>query len=137
MGISQTDVDALFGVGSTSTGDDAQAPTPDSLQPEAKPVPAQPVSPEAILKRILTLAVPVSASLAEKSMKIDSILEIEVGTIVEFDVLFDAELTLYAVDQPIGKGHAVKIGENFGLRVTRITPVHERIGALGGHSHQG
>lgn len=134
MGISQVDVDALFGKVSPSTSDEPQNPPP---SPEPKPILAQPVSPEAILRRILTLAVPVSASLAEKSMKIDSILEIEVGTIVEFDVMFDAELTLYAVDQPIGKGHAVKIGENFGLRVTKITAVDERISALGGHHPSG
>lgn len=125
MGVSQADVDALFGGGSSPP---APAPPP---QPEVKL--AQPVSQEAIVKRILGLEVPISVSLAEKSMKIEAILKIEVGTIVEFDVLFDAELTLYTANHPIGKGHAVKIGENFGLRVTTITPVAERVDAFGGH----
>ena len=59
------------------------------------------------------------------------ILAIRVGTIIEFDVLFDAELTLCLANQPIGKGHAVKAGENFGLRITSINTVQDRIAALG------
>lgn len=133
MSISQTDVDALFAASEGSAPSESPPPSV-SPQTSVTPVasaPVQPIDKEAILKRILALEVPVSISLAEKPMSIESILKIDVGTIVEFDVSFDAELSLYVVDQPIGRGHAVKIGENFGLRVTRIKSLDERIDALG------
>lgn len=133
MSISQADVDALFGGGDTSAPSDSPPASGDQPAGDALAAPAlvQPIDQEAILKRILALEVPVAISLAEKAMSIEAILKIEVGTIVEFDVSFDAELTLFVGDQPIGRGHAVKIGENFGLRVTRIMPMDERIDALG------
>ena len=135
MSISQASIDALFegttgGNSATSEATGAPAGTPKTSVP--KPASAQPArAPD--IQRILGLAVPVTVSLAERLMSIQSILEIRVGTIVEFDVPFDAELTLYAGNRSIAKGHAVKDGENFGLRITRIETVEERIEALGGH----
>jgi flagellar motor switch/type III secretory pathway protein FliN len=64
-------------------------------------------------------------------MTLESILSVTVGTILEFDVPFDGELTLHVANRSIGKGQAVKVGEKFGLRITRIHPVQARIGALG------
>ena len=86
------------------------------------------------IERILGLSVPVSVTLADRDMAVESLLAIRVGTIIEFDVLFDSELTLHVADQPIAKGHAVKIGENFGLRVSRVNDIQDRIEALGGGS---
>lgn len=83
------------------------------------------------LRRILELTVPVSVLLARRHMNVESILAIRVGTIIEFNVSFDSELILEVGQRPIGKGHAVKVGENFGLRITRIDPVQARIDAMG------
>jgi len=65
-------------------------------------------------------------------MAIESIMGISVGTIVEFDVSVEAELTLYVANRPIGKGQTVKTGENFGVRITQIDTVEHRIDALAG-----
>ena len=86
------------------------------------------------IERILGLNVPVSVTLADRDMAVESLLAIRVGTIIEFDVLFDSELTLHVADQPIAKGHAVKIGENFGLRVNRVNGIQDRIEAMGAGS---
>lgn len=83
------------------------------------------------VQRILGLSVPVSVILAERFMTVSSILAIHVGTIIEFDARFDSELTLQVADRVIGKGIAVKVGENFGLRLHSINTVEERIDALG------
>jgi len=77
--------------------------------------------------------VPVTVTLAEREMTIESILEIAAGTILEFDIPFDSELTLNVANRSIGRGQAVKVGENFGLRVTYIEPVEERIDAMKGN----
>jgi flagellar motor switch protein FliN/FliY len=84
------------------------------------------------IRRILDLSVPVSVVLAERDMTVKSVLAITVGTIIEFDVPFDADLTLQVGNHSIGSGQAVKAGENFGLRIIGIQDVHERIEALGG-----
>jgi flagellar motor switch protein FliN/FliY len=93
----------------------------------------EPAPPErsANLKRILGLSVPVTVTLAEREMSVESILAIRVGTILEFDVSFDSELQLCVANHPIGTGTAVKSGENFGLRINRIATVQDRIESLG------
>jgi len=98
-----------------------------SAEPAPAPRPAE-------IERILGLSVPVSATLAERDMNIGSILAINVGAIVEFDVPVDSELTLYVGNRPVGNGQAVKAGENFGVRITQIDNVEHRIGAMGGES---
>ena len=81
--------------------------------------------------RILGLTVPLSVTIAEREMSVQSILEMAVGTIIEFDVPVEADLTLKVADTRIGSGQAIKVGENFGLRIQRIGTVQERIGAMG------
>lgn len=87
------------------------------------------------LGRVLDLRVPVTVTLAERQMSLRSILEMTLGTIIEFDVPFDAELTLSVANRPIGRGRAVKVGEYFGLKISRIETVHGRIDAMAGQHH--
>lgn len=78
------------------------------------------------------MELPVTVELAHRDMTIESILAIGVGTIIEFAASFDSEHILHVALRPIGRGFAVKIGENFGLRITSIAPVEDRIESLGG-----
>ena len=86
---------------------------------------------KAAVSRLLGLRMHIRVVLAERKMPLASVLNIRPGTIIEFDVAFDAELLLYAGDRRIGIGQAVKVGENFGLRVSHINTVSERIQAIG------
>jgi len=88
--------------------------------------------PRADLNRILHLGVPVSVTLAEQDMPLRKVLDVNVGVIIEFSHPFDAELDLVVGNCRIASGHAVKVGENFGLRIHRIGNLDERIKALGG-----
>jgi flagellar motor switch protein FliN/FliY len=54
------------------------------------------------------------------------------GTIVEFSKSVEEELDLMINNKCIGGGVAVKVGENFGLKVTRIGSLRQTIKALGG-----
>ena len=83
------------------------------------------------LRNLLSLEVPVSVVLADRDMAIESILETKIGTIIEFDVSFDSDLMLHVADEQVAKGQAVKIGENFGIRITSVKSVEERVQALG------
>ena len=64
-------------------------------------------------------------------MPVETILQISPGTILEFDVPFGSDLSLAVGNRTLGRGQAVKVGEHFGLRVTAIDSLRQRIEALG------
>lgn len=82
------------------------------------------------LGRILRIKVPLMVVLARRKMRVREILNICIGSIIEFDKPSDEELELLVNNRSIAFGHAVKVGEDFGLRVMRIHDVRSRIDAL-------
>ncbi len=134
MSISQASLDALFSDAAASELPPAPNPPAGGAAP---PIPEQADSsgqsePTAAgLERILRVPVPVIVTLAERDMAVEAIVKIRVGTIIEFEVAFDSDLTLHVANQSIGCGQGVKVGENFGLRIVHIGTVEERIKALG------
>lgn len=82
------------------------------------------------IERILQIKVPLMVVLAQRKMPVREILNICIGSIIEFAKPFDQELELLVNNRSIAFGHAVKIGENFGLRIVRIGDVMTRIDAL-------
>ncbi|MFQ5500985.1 MAG: FliM/FliN family flagellar motor switch protein [Phycisphaerae bacterium] len=99
----------------------------------AGPPPAQPAAAprSPTLDRILKLKVPVRVRLANRSMLVSEIMNLGPGTILEFDRTVDQELDLMISNRQIGCGVAVKVNEHFGLRITYIGDVKERINSLG------
>ena len=53
------------------------------------------------------------------------------GAIIEFSKASNEPLELMINNKSIGLGETVKIGENFGLRITQIGDVKQLIAALG------
>jgi flagellar motor switch protein FliN/FliY len=138
MSVTQSDIDALL----SAAEDESLDPAGRQVRPDKPPArssrPAPPASkgPPAAgngpLKRILQLSVPVMVTLAEQKLPVNRVLAIAVGAIIEFDRRFDCELELVVSNKVIGRGLAIKVGENFGLRVTEIGDLGEKIRALGG-----
>ena len=83
------------------------------------------------LQRILRLEVPVIVRLAERTLPVGKIVNLSIGAILEFDKSFDSDLDLMINNKCIGRGQAVKVGENFGLRLAYIGSLQDRIKALG------
>lgn len=81
---------------------------------------------------ILKLEVPVVVRLGERQLPVREILALVPGSIIELSKAADAELDLLINNKQIGTGNAVKIAENFGLEVTFIGDVRERVEALTG-----
>ncbi len=77
---------------------------------------------------------PVIVQIGRSSMSMDDILALQPGAILELDKLADDELGLLINNKHIGSGGAVKVGENFGLRITEIGSPRQRINALAGES---
>ncbi len=84
------------------------------------------------MHRLLAIEVPVIVQLGIRRMTIGEVMRLGVGAIVEFSKSAEEEMDLLANNIPIGKGHAVKVGENFGIKVSSIGSVKETIRKLGG-----
>lgn len=117
----------------------ATAPSPPKpAPPAAGPAPPPAAAAKAAgakalnLQRVLHLEVPVIVRLAERSMPLSDIVGLTSGAIIEFEKRADAELDLMINNKCIARGQAVKVGENFGLRVNDIGTLQDRIKALGG-----
>lgn len=88
----------------------------------------------ATLGSILKLEVPIVVQLGERHMDLREILALSPGAIIEIPKNAEAELELRVHNKTIGCGNAVKVGENFGLQITYIGDVRDRIAALGAAS---
>jgi len=86
------------------------------------------------LRSILSLEVPIIVLLGERQMKTSEVVSLVPGAIIEIPKNAEDELALQVNNKPIGTGQAVKVGENFGLRITFIGDLRARIDALAGRS---
>jgi flagellar motor switch protein FliN/FliY len=102
-----------------------RAPPP----PQAPPPPA--FSPGSELQRILRLQVPVIVKLAERKLTFAEVMRLGPGAIIEFSKSSEEPLELLINNKTIGLGEAVKVGENFGLRINQIGDVREVIRSMG------
>lgn len=83
------------------------------------------------LRRILHLSVPVIVKLAERKLTLAEVMRLGPGAIIEFSKASDEPLELLINNKSIGLGDAVKVGENFGLKINQIGDVKEVIRSLG------
>jgi flagellar motor switch protein FliN/FliY len=83
------------------------------------------------LEAILSLEVPLIVRIAERTMPLDEVLAMAPGAIIELPKAADAELDILVNNKPIGTGIAVKVGENYGVRVSYIGDLGARIKAMG------
>lgn len=84
------------------------------------------------LDSILRIEVPVIVRIAERSLSVRDVRSLAPGSIVELPKHADEELEVLVNNKPIGCGRAVKVGENFGLRITYTGPVKARLEAMAG-----
>ena len=77
-------------------------------------------------RSLLSIRVPVIVNLATTKMKVDDILHLGPGSIIQFDKSCDDSLDLEAGDHKLAEGEAVKVGDKFGLRITAIRLPGER-----------
>jgi flagellar motor switch protein FliN/FliY len=85
------------------------------------------------LSRILRLEVPLVVQIAERKMSLSEVTALTHGSIIELPKQISEELDVLVNNTQIGSGRAVKVGENFGVRLTRIGEVKDRVVAMGGN----
>jgi flagellar motor switch protein FliN len=89
------------------------------------------------VRSILSLEVPIIVLLGERSMRVSEVCTLSPGAIIELPKGAEEELTLLVNNKPTGAGLAVKVGENFGIKITYIGDVRTRIAAMGGAAAEG
>jgi len=82
-------------------------------------------------KNLLRIRVPVMVTLARKKQRISSIVELGLGTILQFQKSCEQLLEIEVNGHEIGQGEAVKVGDKFGLRVSNLTLPGERFNPIG------
>lgn len=112
------------------SGESAAPGAPATVAPVA---PRASVLPEAAksagpdpLVRLRTLPVQVSVRLAEKKITVSQLLGISSGALITFPKSCEAQLDLYVNNARYCRGEAVKIGENFGLKINEVGTTEER-----------
>lgn len=83
------------------------------------------------LDRIMALEIPIIVRLGERPMSLGEVVSMVPGMIIELPKNAEEELDLMVNNKPIGSGIAVKVGENFGIRISFIGDLATRIRALG------
>ena len=83
-------------------------------------------------QNIMELEVPVIVQIGRRQVGLGEVLGWGPGAIIELDKHADDELGLHINNIPIGSGNAVKVGENFGLRLNELASPADRVRALGG-----
>jgi flagellar motor switch protein FliN len=86
---------------------------------------------------LLKLEVPVIVVLGQRMMPVKDVVALVPGAIIELPKKADEDLALLVNNKQIGNGRAVKIGENFGIRLNFMGDVRQRLEAMGTTSGQG
>ncbi len=83
------------------------------------------------LKSIMRIEVPLVVVLGERQMDVQSVRHWVPGSIIELNINAEEDLEIRINNRHIASGSAVKIGENFGVRMTTTLGQTERIEAMG------
>lgn len=83
------------------------------------------------VRAILGLEVPVIVLLGERKMSVREVTALAPGAIIELPKKAEEELTLLVNNTQIGTGLAVKVGENFGIKLAYVGDLSNRIQAMG------
>lgn len=72
------------------------------------------------LTSLYGLSLPVAIELGRTSMKVQEVLHLGRGSVIELDRLAGEPVDVYIGDRRFAEGEVVVLGENFGVRITRI-----------------
>ncbi|CAH0417911.1 flagellar motor switch phosphatase FliY [Periweissella ghanensis] len=99
-------------------------------QPQFQPLADATVKTGDNLDLILDVPLNLSVVLGRSQKKIRDILSLNVGSVVELDNLTDEPLDILLNGKLIAQGEVVVINENFGIRITNILTMSERLHSI-------
>ena len=75
---------------------------------------------EVPMSMLMDLTLPVAIELGRTTMSVQEILQLGRGSVVQLDRLAGEPIDIFVGDRRFAEGEVVVLGENFGVRVTRI-----------------
>lgn len=81
-------------------------------------------------KSLLRINVPVTVKLASIKQPVKRVVEMNMGSIIQFDKSCEEPLVLEVAGHEVAFGEAVKVGDKFGLRITSVSLPPERFGPI-------
>jgi flagellar motor switch protein FliN len=72
------------------------------------------------INMLLDLTLPVAIELGRTTMSVQEILQLGRGSVVQLERLAGEPIDIFVGDRRFAEGEVVVLGENFGVRVTRI-----------------
>lgn len=88
-------------------------------------------SDKAGIELIMDVSTTVSVELGRSSMVIKDVMDLGPGSIIELNKLAGEPVDILINDKLIARGEVIVINENFGVRVTEILGMEQRIKSLG------
>lgn len=79
---------------------------------------------------LLDINLPITIELGRTSMLVRDVLELGPGSVIELDKLSGEPVDLYVNEKKFAKGEVVVIEENFGIRITELLKLDERLKVL-------
>lgn len=83
------------------------------------------------LDTILKLKVPLIVTVGSRRLPLDSVLSFGPGSIIELNKSAEESLEVRINNKEVGTGEAIKVGENFGVRIAQMLPPEQRVQAMG------
>ncbi len=97
------------------------------------PLPAQRDSVDAEdvnLDMILDIPVDIQVEVGHTRITVQEILRLDVGSVVELDRVAGQPADILANGKLVGKGDVVVVNENFGIRITKLVGLEERLNSI-------
>ena len=75
------------------------------------------------LDALLDVSLPVVVEMGRTQMTVQEVLQLGPGSIVEIDRTVGEPVDIYVGDRRFAQGEVVVVGEEYGVRITRVLPV--------------
>ena len=81
---------------------------------------------------LMDVQLPVSIRFGETEMLLEDIVKLGVGSVIELNAAIDEPVELIVNGKSLARGEVVTIDGLYGVRITEISNVTERIGSING-----
>lgn len=109
------------------------SPSDQSAEPHFEELPSgmEPGGDPAALSLLYDLSLPVAIELGRTRMSVQEILAIGRGSVIQLERLAGEPIDIFVGDRRFAEGEVVVVGEQFGVRVTRILSPNLRLDGAG------
>lgn len=72
------------------------------------------------LGALMDVSMPIIIEIGRTTMTVNEVLDVGVGSVIQLDRMVGEPVDIFVSDRKLGEGEVVVIGEQFGVRITRL-----------------